>query len=86
MLAQTRYYENLRQGLGSRFRGEVEAAALRAAEFPLHGKASAGGTRRRLVNDFPFAVIYTEIAGGVLVHAIADERRPPAYWLARLPE
>jgi plasmid stabilization system protein ParE len=84
LLAQTAYYEALRPGLGARFRSEVEAAAQRSATFPLHGRPSAGGTRRRLVNDFPFSVVYTEAEYRVLVHAVADGSRLPEYWLDRL--
>lgn len=51
LLGQTAYYEALERGLGARFRAEVEAAAQRAAAFPLHGKPTAGGTRRRLVAE-----------------------------------
>ena len=84
LLSQTAYYEQLQQGLGARFRAEVEATAQRAAAYPLHGKPSACGTRRRLVSDFPFSVIYTAADYGVLVHAVADSRRLPEYWLSRL--
>lgn len=84
LLGQTVYYEEIEQGLGARFRSEVEGAAQRAAAYPLHGKPAAGGTRRRLVAGFPFAVIYTEEDYGVLIHAIADGRRLPEYWLSRL--
>ena len=84
LLGQTAYYEALEKGLGARFRSEVEAAAQRAAAYPLHGKPSAGGTRRRLVTDFPFSVVYTEAEYGVLIHAVADSRRLPEYWLSRL--
>lgn len=84
LLAQTAYYEALRTGLGARFRTEVEAAATRAAAFPEHGKPTAGGARRRLVTDFPFSVVYTQVEYGVLIHAVADDRRLPEYWLSRL--
>jgi plasmid stabilization system protein ParE len=85
LLGQIAYYEAIARGLGSRFRSEVEAAAQRAAAFPVHGKPPAGGTRRRLVTDFPFSLVYTEIEGGVLIHAVVDSRRFPDYWLSRLP-
>lgn len=85
LLGQTAYYEALAKGLGATFRAEVEAAAQRAAAYPLHGKLSAGGTRRRLVTGFPFSVVYTEAEYGVLIHAVADTRRLPEYWLSRLP-
>lgn len=84
LLGQTAYYEAVEKGLGARFRTEVEAAAQRALAYPLHGKPSAGGTRRRLVTDFPFSVVYTEEDYGVLIHAVADGRRRPEYWLSRL--
>jgi plasmid stabilization system protein ParE len=84
LLGQTAYYEAIEKGLGARFRSEVEATAQRAAVYPLHGKPSAGGTRRRLVTDFPFSVIYTEEEYGVLIYAVADSRRLPEYWLSRL--
>ncbi len=84
-LAQVAYYEKRRQGLGGRFRAEVEAAAQRAAAFPLHGRHAAGGTRRRLVAGFPFSPFYTEVEYGILIHALAGDRQLPGYWLDRLP-
>ena len=33
---------------------------------------------------FPFSVVYTEVEYGVLIHAVADDRRLPEYWLGRL--
>ena len=84
LLAQTRHYEAIRAGLGARFRSEVEAAAQRAVAFPLHGKPSAGGTRRRLVAGFPFSLFYTEEEYGVLIHAVASHHQRPDYWLSRL--
>lgn len=84
LLAQTAYYEEVQKGLGARFRAEVEAAVQRAAFFPMHGKASAGGTRRRLVSRFPIFLVYSVEDDGVLIHAVADSRRSPEYWLSRL--
>ena len=84
LLAQTAYYEALQTGLGARFRNEVQAVAMRAAAVPAHGKPSAGGTRRRLVAHFPCSIVYSEFDGGILIHAVADARRLPAYWLDRL--
>jgi len=85
LLAQTAYYETIQKGLGARFRAEVEAAALLAATFPLHGKPAAGGTRRRLVADFPFKVFYTDADYGILIHAVAGDHQFPEYWLSRVP-
>ena len=83
-LAQIAYYEEQQVSLGAKFRAEVEAAAQRAVAFPLHGKPAAGGTRRRLVTDFPFSVVYTASDEGVLIHAAADARRHPDDWVGRV--
>jgi toxin ParE1/3/4 len=85
LLEQVAYYEAEEPGLGVRFLSEVQAAAARAASFPKHGRPAAARTRRRLVVDFKFSLFYTEVPGGVLIHAVASQRRAPEYWVGRLP-
>lgn len=85
LLAQIAYYATIRTELGARFRAKVEAAAQLAATFPLHGKPAAGGTRRRLVADFPFKLFYTQADDGILIHAVAGDHQLPEYWLSRVP-
>ena len=85
LLAQTAYYETIRKGLGARFRVAVEAAAARAAMFPMHGKPAPRNSRRRRVSDFKFSLVYTETDYGVLIHALAADHQMPEYWLDRLP-
>ena len=84
LLAEIAYYETLRKGLGARFRSEIEAVAERAATFPASGAPVAGSARRRLVPNFPFTLVYTETDYGILIHAVAHNRRLPEYWVARL--
>jgi plasmid stabilization system protein ParE len=86
LLAQTAYYETLRKGLGARFRTEVEKAAQLAATFPKHGRPGPASTRRRLIADFPFKLVYTEADFGILVHAVAGNHQLPEYWLSRVPK
>jgi len=83
-LAEISYYENRRTGLGARFRAEVEAASELAASSPKSGAPIAGVARRRLLQTFPFSLVYTETNNGILVHAIAHSRRRPTYWIGRL--
>lgn len=85
LLAQTAYYEEVRKGLGARFRIEAEAAAARAAAYPKHGRPAPRGSRRRRVAAFKFSLVYTETEYGVLIHAVAADHRLPEYWLDRLP-
>ena len=85
-LAEIAYYETLRKGLGARFRREVEAVAERAAAFPNSGAPAAAGTRKRLVPHFPFCIVYAESGYGILIHAVAHNRRLPEYWVGRLAD
>lgn len=84
LLAETAYYENRRPGLGARFRDEVQAASEAAASSPGSGAPIANVARRRLLPTFPFALIYTETDYGVLIHAVAHNRRRPTYWVQRV--
>lgn len=74
----------LHKGLGARFRSEVEAVAERAATFPASGAPVLANIRRRLVPNFPFTLVYTETDYGILIHAVAHNRRLPEYWVGRL--
>jgi plasmid stabilization system protein ParE len=82
-LAQVAFYERVRSGLGARFRKEIENAAQLAATWPQHGRPGPSGTRRRLVADFPFKLIYTETDDGILIHAVASDHQLPDYWVSR---
>jgi len=86
LLAEAAYYEALRAGLGAQFRREVEAVAGRAAAFPRSGKPGIAGTRRRLLDKFPFSLVYTEADYGILIHAVAHNRRLPEYWVGRIAD
>ena len=86
LLAETAYYEALQKGLGAQFRAQVQAAAERAAAFPKSGSPAPSGTRRRLLEKFPFALVYSETDYGILVHAVAHNRRLPEYWVGRIAD
>ncbi len=83
LLHETAYYEQAREGTGRRFRLAVEAAFVRVLAFPMSGTPAPAGTRRTTVQGFPFSVVYREVGDGILVYAIAHERRQPGYWLER---
>lgn len=84
LLAEVAYYENRSTGLGARFLVEVESVSENAATSPDSGAPIAGVARRRLLPTFPFSVIYTVADYGVLIHAVAHNRRRPTYWIGRL--
>jgi plasmid stabilization system protein ParE len=78
------YYESCRYGLGMAFAQEVYATIDRIIQYPEAWTQMSTHTRRCLVNRFPFGVIYQVKSGFVRIIAVADLRRPPAYWMARV--
>lgn len=83
-LAEVDYYNNAQAGLGAIFSGSVEKAAALALAFPDAGSPSASGTRRVMVKDFPFSLIYKPFAGGIVIFAVAHQSRLPKYWSTRV--
>jgi toxin ParE1/3/4 len=85
-LAELKYYEEARPGHGARFIAAVRQATARALAFPLSGSPAAAGTRRVLVRDFPFSIVYRVDAEGIVVFAVAHTARRPGYWRSRSSE
>ncbi|MFH1467396.1 MAG: type II toxin-antitoxin system RelE/ParE family toxin [Pseudomonadota bacterium] len=82
------WYDERREGLGSRFLDEVESATVRIDEQAESGSpwlfpGVPPGVRRAQVRGFPYRVVYV-IRARVVVVAIAHERRRPDYWEDRL--
>jgi len=84
LIASALFYEERRRGLGERFLQAVEATEVRICEHPLRGQPFEAGTRKQRVRKFPFAMIYKEYSGFIMVFAVAHFSRKPGYWLERL--
>jgi plasmid stabilization system protein ParE len=84
MVAAAKYYESQSPGLGQRFLREVRRIISAIADYPLAGSKMRGNIRRRLVRNFPFAILYSATKEEVLVIAVMDLRRDPDYWLDRM--
>ncbi len=80
------FYETERQGLGTEFRSEIEAALLRFRRnpraFPLHG---VDLLRKCYVHRFPFTVYVLDLDEICWVAAVAHHKRKPDYWRSRRP-
>ena len=63
---------------------EVGAAIDQAVSFAMSGQRYLAGTRRIVVRDFPYLLVYRERAGLVEVIAVAHTSRRPGYWRSRL--
>ena len=52
-------------------------------DAPHRWTAGSHGTRRFLLQRFPFAIVYRELPAAIQVLAIAHARRKPGYWKQR---
>jgi len=82
--AEVAYYSEIEAGLGLRFTGAVEEATSRALAFPLAGFPLEQGTRRVLLKDFPFSLVYRPEDHGILIVAVAPDAKKPGYWRSRV--
>lgn len=65
------------------FKLTIQRSAERLRQHPNLGVAAAHGTRRFVVRNYPFALIYRVQSGSVTILAVAHQHRRPAYWAGR---
>ena len=53
-------------------------------EAPQRWPTGSNGTRRFLLQKFPFAIVYRELPAIIQMVAIAHTRRKPGYWRERV--
>jgi plasmid stabilization system protein ParE len=84
------YFELKRRGLGGTFLGEFEKAIERLREYhhigPVAVVANTVEYRELLINRFPYRLIYAVEHGGVVIIAVAHQRRRSGYWRDRVEE
>ena len=83
MMAAASYYEAQQTGLGRRFLVAVQDAVNRVALRPGLYPVVELDVRRCLLKMFPFAVLFRERAGMIVVMAVMHLHREPAYWKDR---
>lgn len=78
------YYENkdpiLAEDLDARLDVAVQMIAVKPDTWPTY----LHGTRRYLLDRFPFSLIYREKDGMIQLIAMAHHRRKPGYWSKRI--
>jgi plasmid stabilization system protein ParE len=68
----------------SEFRVAVSAAIRMIAEAPERWPKYLYGTRRFVLQRFPFSVVYLDDPDLVIIVAVAHSKRKPGYWKDRL--
>ncbi len=85
LLEASEWYEDRRPGLGAEFVGAVEHAMNAAANAPLAAAAWPGSRRhrRRVMERFPYILVYELRDDAIEFVAVAHTSREPGYWLKR---
>jgi hypothetical protein len=78
------YYNYESPGLGDEFLTEVLKVIDRIGEFPEAWHRLSKRTRRCQTRRFPYGIIYQIREDEILVVAVANLHRHPAYWKGRL--
>ncbi len=78
------WYADVHYELWRRFQNEVSAAVASAASHPLRYPTYLHGTRRILLKDFPYLVVFLDWQDAIFVVAVAHAKREPGYWKHRI--
>jgi len=81
-----RYYKKEAPGVGLKFLAEVRRGVTFITENPFAAVAVGSGIRRKVLNHFPYSLLYAVESELVVIVAVAHQKRRPRYWRTRLKE
>ncbi|HEY6765808.1 MAG TPA: type II toxin-antitoxin system RelE/ParE family toxin [Candidatus Sulfotelmatobacter sp.] len=79
-----RWYRARDRQPSSEFRASVSDAIRLVAQAPHRWMKYLHGTRRLVIQRFPFSVVYLDDPDIVTIIAVAHSKRKPGYWKGRL--
>jgi plasmid stabilization system protein ParE len=79
------FYDRRMPGLGKRFLASVEKAIEQVLLFPEAAPVVGRTVRQKVLNRFPYNLVYVFEKNTVLFVAVAHQKREPTYWGDRLP-
>jgi plasmid stabilization system protein ParE len=79
-----RYYESEAPGVGLAFIVEVHKAVTAIVDTPLAVQVVRGNLHRKVLNHFPYNILYSIEPDKIVVVAVAHQRKRPNYWRSRL--
>lgn len=74
------YYENEAPGVGLRFVAEVRGGVTFITENPFAAVDVGCGIRRKVLNHFPYSLLYAVESELIVIVAVAHQKRRPKYW------
>jgi plasmid stabilization system protein ParE len=78
------WYMERSTSAGTEFLRSVSDAIDKICEAPLRWSEHIYGTRRFVLQHFPFCIFYSDNLDGVNIVAIAHTSRKPGYWKQRV--
>lgn len=84
MLDAALFYESQAYNLGKDFLYIIENTLQDISKNPLRWPTIDYGVRRRLINRFPYAILYKLDDCQIIIIAIMHLHRRPNYWIKRI--
>ena len=85
-IAALEWYLERSEQVAERFLAEISRAVDSVSAAPKRWPEFGHGTRRFVLHQFPFAIIYRILPSSVRIVAVAHMRRKPGYWKGRTSE
>ncbi len=83
ILEAATFYHERSEDIAAAFFTQFKKARDEIAAFPEFWKPIGGGYRRKLLERFPYGIIYRVAGDKILIVALAHTRRHPEYWWNR---
>jgi plasmid stabilization system protein ParE len=79
-------YDLENEGLGAKLLAKVRVATDLVCKYPKIAPRAQGAVRRKMIDGFPYSILYSVEEEEIFVVAVAHHRRHPTYWLTRLDD
>jgi plasmid stabilization system protein ParE len=77
------YLQHASPRIAAAFLDEFERSTRRLLEYPTFGTPISLKQRHLTLRHFPYSIIYRLSSEGIIITAIAHQRRRPGYWAGR---
>lgn len=81
-----RYYEEEAPGVGMSFIAEVHRVISLISQNPRVAPTVGSGMRRKVLEHFPYNILYAVEADSIVIVAVAHQKRRPTYWRRRMKQ
>ena len=84
LLEAAQYYQDRVKGLGQSLVDDVELASQEIQKTPFAYPHVSSDLRRKILDRFPYGLIYAIESDRIRIVAVAHHKRRPEYWRYRL--